>query len=159
MKKTALKKTALKIIAGIILILVVGLFIRPQKVIYEARIYGIVVDENGNPLNDVTVSRIEEKSWKNKKWGYIEHKKYKSQTVKTNESGKFELEQKSRIDWLHTPLDLPFVWCYADFEVSKIGYQTYETKFDDYKSFSKEGCYACEEIEFKPKIILKKNIR
>lgn len=151
-----MKKNALKIILGIVLILLVGLFIRPQKVVYEANINGIVVDKNGNPLKNATVSRSEEKRWKNKEWGYIEHAEYKSQTVETDENGKFKLEQKSRIDWFHTPLDLPFAWCYADFEVSKNGYDTYKTKFDDYKSYRKEGCYACDQIEFKPKIILKK---
>ncbi|WP_434979135.1 hypothetical protein [Daejeonia sp. YH14] len=154
-----MKKPVTKVILGIFLILIIGLFIRPQKVIYEAKISGKVIDENGIPIKNASVSRIEEKRWKNKKWGYEEHSEYKSQTVKTDQNVNFFLDQKSRIDWFHTPLDLPFAWCYADFEVSKEGYKTYKTKFDDYKSYRKEGCYACEEIEFKPKITLKKNSR
>lgn len=81
----------------------------------------------------------------------------KSQTIKTDENGNFFLEQKSRIDWFHTPLDLRIVWYYADFEISKKGYKTYKTKFDVFSSYRKDNCYACEEIEFKPKIILKKD--
>ena len=152
-------RTVLKITLGIFAILIVGLFIRPQKVVYEAKISGIVTDENGIPIENATVSRIEEKESKNKEWGYFEYTKYKSQTIQTDENGKFQLDPKSRIDWFHIPFDLPFVWCYADFEISKPGYETYKTKFDDYKSFRKENCYACENIEFKPKIRLKENSR
>jgi len=154
-----MKKTMLKIVFVIFAILIIGFFIRPQKVIYEAKISGIVMDENGTPIKNATVSRIEEKESKNKEWGYFEYTKYKSQTVDTDENEKFQLDQKSRVDWFHTPFDLPFVWCHADFEVSKAGYETYKTKFDDYSSYRKEGCYACENIEFKPKITLKKNSR
>lgn len=152
-----MKKRSTKIIFGVLIILIFGLFIRPQKIIYEAKISGKVVDENGIAIKNATVSRIEEKRWKNKEWGYEEHSEFKSQTIKTDENGNFFLEQKSRIDWFHTPLDLPIVWCYADFEISKKGYKIYKTKFDDFSSYRKDNCYACEEIEFKPKIILKKD--
>ena len=155
----SMKNRVIKVIIGIFLIFIIGLFIRPQKVIYEAKISGKVIDENGIPIKNAVVSRIEEKRWKNKQWGYEEHSEYKSQTTKTDDNGNFFLEQKSRIDWFHTPLDLPFAWCYADFEISKNGYETFKTKFDEYKSYKKDGCYACEKIEFKPKITLKKNYR
>lgn len=82
----------------------------------------------------------------------MKNSEFKSQTVNTDKNGNFFLEEKSRIDWFHTPLDLPFAWCNADFEVSKNGYKTYKTKFGEYQSFKKENCYACEQIEFKPKI-------
>ena len=154
-----MKKTVIKIFVGIFAILILGLFIRPQKVVYEAKISGIVMDENGKPLKNATVSRIEKKRWKNKEFGYHESSDYKSQRAQTDENGKFQLDQKSRVDWFHNPLDLPFVWCYASFEVSKAGYETYKTKFSDYKSLRKENCYACENIEFKPQILLKKNSR
>jgi len=140
-------------------ILILGLFIHPQKVIYEAKISGKVVDENGIPIQNATISRMEEKSRKNKKQGYIEYTKYKSQSVKTNENGDFVLEQKSRTDWFHNPFNLPFVWCYADFEISKTGYKTYKTEFGEFKSYRKENSYACENIEFTPRITLKKSSR
>ena len=158
-KPYSMKKRIVKGILIILGLLIFGLFVHPQKVIYEAKISGKVVDENGIPIKNATVSRIEEKRWKNKEFGYEEHSEFKSQTVNTDAFGNFFLDQKSRTDWFHTPFDLPFAWCFADFEVSKEGYKTYKTKFDDYRSYRKEGCYACEEIEFKPKIILKKNNR
>ena len=154
-----MKKHALKIIVGILLFIVIALFFNPQKVVYQAKINGIVMDENGNPLNGATISRIEEKRGKNKESGYIEHLKYKTEIIKTNENGHFELKHKSRIEWFHPPFVLPLVWCYADFEISKPGFETYKTKFGEFKSYKKENCYACEKIEFNPKIRLEKNIR
>lgn len=156
LQKKRMKKI-LKIILAIVLILIIGLFIRPQKVFYEAKIIGKVVDESGIPISDAIVSRIEKKSSINKKYGYHEYTTYKSQTVRTNKDGNFQLDEKSRIEWFHTPLDLPFVHCYANFEVEKTGFKRYETKFGEFQQDSKEPCYACEKIEFKPTIILKNN--
>ncbi|MCW3161714.1 hypothetical protein [Chryseobacterium oryctis] len=154
-----MKNRVIKVIFTILGILILLLFIRPQKVIYLPKISGKVIDENGIPIKDAYVSRIEEKNWKNEKWGYEESSEYEFQTVLTDKNGYFFLDQKSRIDWFHTPFDLPIAWCFAEFKVSKAGYENYKTEFDDYKSFRKEGCYACEEIEFKPTIKLKKNSR
>ena len=64
-----MKNRVIKVIIGIFLIFIIGLFIRPQKVIYEAKISGKVIDENGIPIKNAVVSRIEEKRWKNKQWG------------------------------------------------------------------------------------------
>ena len=149
-------KKSTKIFLTILIILIIGIFIHPSKVIYVPKITGKVIDENGNPLRNAIVSRIEELETVNKKWGYYEYTKYKSQTTKTNENGNFQLAEKSRIEWLHTPLDLPFAYCYGNFEVEKDGFKTYRTKFGEYEQFHKANCYACEEIEFKPVITLKK---
>ena len=149
-------KKSTKIFLSVLLILIIGIFIHPSKVIYVPKITGKVIDENGNPLKDAIVSRIEELETVNKKWGYYEYTKYKSQTTKTDENGNFQLAEKSRIEWLHTPLDLPFAYCYGNFEVEKDGFKTYRTKFGEYEQFHKSNCYACEEIEFKPVITLKK---
>ena len=152
-----MKKTTKIILTGF-LILLIGVFIHPKKVIYEAKIVGKVIDESGNPIKDAIVYRVEEKSFKNKEIGSIESLQFKSQTVTTDASGNFQLHEKSRIEWIHSPLDLPFVWCHANFQVSKDGFKVYKTKFGDFEKFRNENCYACENIEFKPTIILiKKN--
>ncbi|CAN5120327.1 hypothetical protein BH09BAC4_BH09BAC4_48500 [soil metagenome] len=150
-----MKKT-IKIILTIILIFIMGLFIRPQKVFYEAKIIGKVIDETGNPIPDAIVYRIVEEEYIDKEIGSNESKEFKSQTIRTDKNGNFKLDEKSRIEWFHTPLDLPFVWCFSDFEVRKNGYIKYKTKFGEFRQFRKEKCYACEKIEFNPVITLKK---
>ena len=149
-------KKSTKIFIAVFLILVIGIFIHPSKVIYIPKITGKVIDENRNPLKGAIVSRIEELETVNKKWGYFEYTKYRTQTTKTDQNGNFQLEEKSRIEWIHTPLDLPFAYCYGNFEIEKVGYKTYQTKFGEFEQFHKANCYACEKIEFKPIITLKK---
>ena len=146
-----------KIILICVLALLTGIFIHPEKVIYMPKIIGKVTDQNGNPIENATVLRIEEKSWKNKDFGYYENEQYKSQIVKTDVNGNFELTEKSKIEWFHTPFDLPFVWCYANFEVSKKGYENYNPEYNlEENSKFNDNLNACEGIEFKPRIILKK---
>ena len=53
-------KRIFKIILAIIIVFITLLFIRPQKVIYEAKITGKVIDENKKPIFNVTVYRIDE---------------------------------------------------------------------------------------------------
>jgi hypothetical protein len=149
-------KKSTKIFLTVCLILIIGIFIHPLKVIYVPEITGKVIDENGNPLTGAIVSRIEEVESVNKKWGYYEYTKYKSQTTKTDENGNFQLAEKSRIEWIHTPLDLPFAWCQGNFQIEKDGYKTYQTKFGEFEEFHKPNCYACEKIVFKPVLTLKK---
>ncbi len=146
-----------KIFLIILLIFIIGIFIHPSKVIYVPKITGKIIGEDGKPISDAIISRIEELETVNKKYGYFDYKKYKSQTTKTDENGNFQLTEKSRIEWLHTPLDLPFAYCYGNFEIEKNHYKTYITKFGEFEQFHKSNCYACEEIEFKPIITLKKN--
>jgi hypothetical protein len=150
-----MKKSTKKFLT-ILLILIIGIFIHPSNVVYVPKITGKVIDENGNSIKNAVVSRIEKLETVNKKWGYFEYTKYKSQTTKTDENGNFQLVEKSRIEWFHTPLDLPFAYCYGNFEIEKDGYKTYQTKFGEFEQFRKVSCYACEEIEFKPIISLKK---
>ncbi len=145
-------KRIAKILAVPILILV--LLFYPKLVVYEAKISGKVIDENGVPVKDAVVARIEEKSFKNKEHGYREYEKFKSQIVRTDRNGHFELSEKSRIDWI-PKIALPFCWCYADFEVSKKGYEIYKTEFSDYSKYN-ENLNGCKDIEFNPKIVLKK---
>jgi hypothetical protein len=149
-------KKSTKIFLTILLIFIIGIFIHPSNVVYVPKITGKVIDENGNSIKNAVVSRIEKLETVNKKWGYYEYTKYKSQTTKTDENGNFQLAEKSRIEWLHTPLDLPFAYCYGNFEIEKEGYKTYQTKFGEFEQFHKVSCYACKEIEFKPIISLKK---
>ena len=145
------------IILTCVSILFIGIFIHPKKVVYEPKIIGKVIDQNGNPIENAIVSRIEEKSRKNKEDGFYEYVKYKSQTAKTDINGNFELKEKSKIDWFHTPLDLPFVWCYANFEVSKKGYEEYSPEYNaEENSKFNDDLNACKEIEFNQKIVLKK---
>jgi hypothetical protein len=52
-------KKAGNIILICVLIFLVVLFVHPQKVIYEPKIIGQVVDQNGNPIQNAIVARIE----------------------------------------------------------------------------------------------------
>ncbi|WP_298237306.1 hypothetical protein [uncultured Algibacter sp.] len=150
-------KKVRNIILIFVLIFLVGLFIHPKKVIYAPKIIGQVVDQNGNPIQYATVVRIEKNEIENKEFGYYEHKQFKSQIIKTGINGDFVLTEKSKIDWLHTPIDLPFVWCYANFEVSKEGYETYKTEYNANKNSKfNDNQNACKDIEFNPRIVLKK---
>ena len=148
-------KKSTKIFLTILLILIIGIFIHPKKVVYVPKITGKVIDENGNAIKDAVVSRIEKLSSVNEKYGYFDYTKYESQTTETDENGNFQLSEKSRTEWIHNPLSLPIAWCFGNFEIEKVGYETYETKFDEFRQFRKDNCYACEEIEFKPIITLK----
>ncbi len=130
------------------LLFLIGLFIRPEKVVYAPKITGQVIDVNGNPIQDAIVSRIEENEM---------DEVFKSQVVRTNSSRNFELPEKAKIEWLHTPLDLPFVWCYANFEVSKNGYKSYKTGYNlEENSTFNENQNGCKDIEFNPRITLEK---
>ena len=80
-------KKSIKTALIILLILIVGIFIHPQKVIFEPKISGKVIDENGNPISDAIVSRIEELETINDKYGYFDYSEYKSQTTKTDKNG------------------------------------------------------------------------
>ena len=150
-------KIIIKIFLTIILIFVISLFIRPQKVFYEGKIIGQVIDENKKPISDAIVYRIEEEYYINEKIGSNESRELRTESVKTDKNGNFKFYEKSRIDWFHTPLDLPIGYCSADFEIEKSGYKTYKTEFDEFRQFHKENCYACEKIEFKPVVTLKRN--
>ena len=68
-----------------VLLLLIGIFIHPRKVIYEPKITGVVTDEMGNPIENATVSRIEQKHWKNKQYGYYESEEFISDSVNTDE--------------------------------------------------------------------------
>lgn len=149
-------KKSTKIFLTIFLILIIGIFIHPKKVVYVPKITGKVTDENGNAIRNAIVSRIEELETVNEKYGYFDYTKYKSQTTKTDENGNFQLTEKSRIKWIHNPLALPIAWCFGNFEIEKNGYKTYQTKFNEFRKFHEENCYACDKIEFKPIITLKK---
>jgi hypothetical protein len=152
-------KKSTKIFLTILLIFIIGIFIHPKTVIYVPKISGKVIDENGKPISNAVVSRIEELSTVNEKHGYFDYTKYKSQATETDKNGNFQLAEKSRIEWIHSPLDLPFAFCYGDFEIEKDGFISYQTKFGEFEQFHKENCYACENIEFKPIITLIKQNR
>ena len=148
-------KKQTKTLLKILLILIIGIFIHPKKVVYVPKITGKVIDENGNAIKNAVISRIEELSSVNEKYGYFDYTKYESQTTKTDENGNFQLSEKSRIEWIHNPLSLPVAWCFGNFKIEKAGYETYLTKFAEFRQFRKDNCYACEQIEFKPIIKLK----
>lgn len=145
-----------KIVFIVLLLIFVGIFIHPERIVYEPKIEGKVLNLEGKPIENATVSRIEEKSWKNEKFGYYEYEEFISQTVKTDKNGKFELTEKSRIEWIHNmPFHLLVVLCNAEFEVSKSGFETYRTEYGEFEEQNKNH-NACKGIEFKAEIILKK---
>ena len=148
-------KKSTKIFLSILLILIIGIFIHPQKVIYQANIEGKVVDEQNKPVQNATVYRIEKEYYIDEKIGSIESRDLRTESVKTGKNGNFKFNEKSRIDWFHTPLDLPIVHCYAEFEIEKSGCQFYKSKFGEFEQYRIEDCYACEKVLFKPFIILK----
>ena len=148
-------KKSTKIFLTILLILIIGIFIHPQKVIYEANIEGKVVDENNKPVINATVHRIEKEYYINEEIGSNESRDLRTESVETDDNGNFKFYEKSRIDWFHTPLDLPIGYCYAEFEIEKNGFEFYKTKFGEFEQYRIENCYACEKILFKPIIVLK----
>ena len=148
-------KKSTKIFFLILLIGIIGIFIHPQKVIYEANVEGKVIDENNKPVINATVYRIEKEYYINEKIGSNESRDLRTESVKTDKNGNFKFYEKSRIDWFHTPLDLPIGYCYAEFEIEKSGYEFYKTKFGDFEQYRIENCYACEKVLFNPIIILK----
>ena len=148
-------KNKFKITTTIILLLIIGIFIHPEKVVYEARIVGKVLDENGKPLEGAKVSRIEEKTTKHKD-GYFEYEEFKSDYAITDKAGEFMLKEKERIEWIHNPIALPFIWCYSDFEVSKDNFRIYRTKFNDFSEYN-DKFSGCESVIFHPTITLYKN--
>ena len=148
-------KKPFKIFLIIIIIFISLLFIRPQKVIYEANIIGKVIDENNNPISNATIYRIEKEYYINDKIGSNESRDLRTESVKSDKNGNFKFNEKSRVDWFHTPLDLPIAYCYAEFEIEKNGYEFYKTKFGEYEQYRIENCYACEKVLFKPIITLK----
>jgi hypothetical protein len=117
---------------------------------------GIVIDENQKPVTNATVYRIEKEYFIDEKIGSNESRDLRTENVETDKNGEFKFNEKSRIDWFHTPLDLPIGYCFAEFEIEKNGYKPYKTKFGEFEQYKKENCYACEKIEFNPKIILTK---
>tara|TARA_R110001583_G_scaffold195006_1_gene368462 strand:+ start:5747 stop:6196 length:450 start_codon:yes stop_codon:yes gene_type:complete len=148
-------KKKFKITITIISLLIIGLFIHPEKVIYEARIVGKILNEKGKPIHRAKVSRIEKKQTKHQD-GYFEYEEYKSETVSTDKNGQFILKEKQRIEWIHFPFELPYVWCYADFEVSKDNFKTYKTEFNDFNEYNEKNS-GCENIIFYPSITLYEN--
>ncbi|GEP52729.1 hypothetical protein FNO01nite_34010 [Flavobacterium noncentrifugens] len=148
-------KKSTKIFLLTLLILIIGIFIHPQKVIYEANIEGKVIDENNKPIINATVYRIEKEYYINEEIGSNESRDLRAESVKTDKNGNFKFYEKSRIDWFHTPLDLPIGYCYAEFEIEKSGYEFYKTKFGEFEQYRIENCYACEKVLFKPIITLK----
>ena len=149
-------KKSTKIFLIILLILVIGIFIHPQKNIYEANINGSVIDENNEPVFNATVYRIEKEYYINEEIGSNESRDLRTDSVKSDKNGNFKFYSKSRIDWFHTPLDLPIGYCFAEFEIEKNSYQIYKSKFGEFEQYRIEDCYACEKVEFKPIITLKK---
>lgn len=150
-------KRITKIILVILLIFITLIFIYPQKVIYQAKIIGKVLDELGNPIINATIYRIEREYFKNKEIGLIEHRDLRTDTVKTDTNGNFKFYEKSRIDWFHTPLDLAFPFrCYLEFEIEKNGYKFYKTKSGEFEQYIRKICNACDKVEFKPIMILQK---
>ena len=62
-------KKSTKIFLTVFLIIIIGIFIHPQKVIYEANIIGKIIDENNKPVYNATVYRIEKEYFINEKIG------------------------------------------------------------------------------------------
>lgn len=148
-------KKSTKIFLIILLILIIEIFIHPQKVIYEGKVEGKLIDENRKPIANATVYRIEKEYYVDEKIGSHESRDIRTESVETDKNGNFKFYEKLRIDWFHTPLDLPIAYCFAEFEIEKSGYEFYKTKFGEFRQYRIENCYACEEVLFKPIITLK----
>ena len=150
-----MKKYKKQILIGLLLIFI-GIFIHPRKVIYEPKIIGMVTDETGNPVVNATVARIGNRYFKNEEFGYEESKEFRTQSVQTDINGNFALAELSRVEWIHNiPFTLPTVWCSSQFEVSKTGFKSFRTTPDDYEVYN-ENLNFCKGIVFKPQIVLKK---
>ena len=124
--------------------------------LFKANITGQVIDENKSPIPNVTVYRIEKEYYINKEIGSNESRDLRTESAKSDKNGNFKFYEKSRTDWFHTPLDLPIGYCFAEFEIEEKGYEMYKTEFGEFRQYRVENCYACEKVEFKPIIVLKK---
>ena len=85
-------KKSTKIFFLILLILIIGIFVHPQKVIYEANVNGKVVDENNKPVINATVYRIEKEYYINEEIGSNESRDLRTESVKTDKNGKVSRE-------------------------------------------------------------------
>lgn len=82
-------KKSTKIFFLIFLLLIIVIFIHPQKVIYKANVEGKVLDENTNPVINATVYRIEKEDYINEKIGSNESRDLRTESVKTDKNGKW----------------------------------------------------------------------
>ena len=80
--------------------------------------------------------------------------------LRINTSGRFRpavFIDNARNPWLdHNS----YVECtlleFDEFEIEESSYEFYKTKFGEFEQYRIENCYACEKVEFKPIITLKK---
>jgi hypothetical protein len=142
-----------RIIIGIFtLTILVFLITKPEYVKYQAEVCGEVLNENGKPISNAEISRIEEKISSHPEFGYEVRTPYKSDKTYSDENGKFTLKSKS---------ELAFTWnkgfrkdCELNLEVLKNGYLTYKSKENEWNIENEFN--LCNGKEFKPKIMLKK---
>jgi hypothetical protein len=149
-----LKKT-LKSVLFVIILLIVILFIRPQRIYNEPKITGKVLDKNNKPIVCAKVYRITKVSKKNKDYGYFETIEEYTGEANTDNNGNFIIEKDSYIKWFQTPFDLKTTYCCTKIEVNKDGYVAYISDDKNFEIIDNENV-ACKGIEFKPKITLEK---
>jgi hypothetical protein len=143
-----------RIIIGIFtLTILVFLITKPEYVKYQAEVYGEVLNENGKPISNAEISRIEEIISSHPEFGYEVRTPYKSDKTYSDENGKFTLESKSK---------LAFTWnlgwrkdCELNLEVEKNGFLTYKSKENEW--IIENEFNFCNQKVFKLKIILKQN--
>ncbi len=129
-----------------------GCVIYPEREVITPLIQGVVTDTLGNPVSGATVNRVQSRRVYETKYKYTSEK-YIADTGVTDSNGMFILLPATEIDWWHQIMDLPFVWCYGDFEVTHPDFQTHKTEFGDF-SFFNEDSVGCKGVKFEPKISL-----
>jgi len=146
------KRLSIGIITLSILTLVF-LITKPEFVKYQAEVYGVILNENDEPISGAEISRIEEKISFHPEYGYEVRTPYKSDVSYSDENGKFRLKSKS---------EFIFTWhkgfrkdCKLNMEISKNGYLTYKSKESEW--IIENEFDLCNEKEFKPKIVLKRS--
>ena len=145
------KRLSIGIFTLTILVLVF-VITKPEYVKYQAEVYGEILNEDGKPISNAKISRIEEKISSHPEFGYEVRTPYKSEITYSDENGKFTLKSKS---------ELAFTWnkgwrkdCELNLEVEKKGFLNYKSKEKEWVIENEFN--LCNEKVFKPKITLKR---
>jgi len=126
---------------------------KPEYVKYQAEVTGVIINENGKPISNAKISRIEEKINYHPEFGYEVRTPYKSDKAYTDENGKFTLKSKS---------ELIFTWnkgfkkdCDLNLQIEKNGFLTYISKENEWNI---ENAFDfCNQTMFKLRITLKRS--
>jgi len=149
-------KKILFIVIGIFTLIILTLVFvisKPDYLKYQAEVYGVVLNENGDPISNAEISRIGEKISTHPEFGYHVETPYISDLTYSDENGKFSMKSKSKL--IFTWSKRPTKECELNLEINKNGYLKYKSKENEW--VIENEFYLCNEKVFKPKIILKKS--